>query len=594
MEKLRSWINQTFGRRIAAFFIPVICILIIVAGGISSWIYYSASLSQNRQNTADIIRQGNYTLDLYFQDIKTTSVLLADNDDLIYMLTNYDEMTLQEKFYEQESVDQALKNTSLMRDHILDCIIIGLNGYQTNMPDRPDLKEDADLLRKDWMQPCVTDTGGGFYYTGAHPADYYYGQDENADNVLSVVFPVRPYGERIGYIIVDLDFQKMNDIISSGNNVNGLHFLVADSSGTIVFSDDTEEINAQLPQEAVDQMSTRESFSFRYQGRDVFCTCGESSTTNWRFLGLIPAENIMRPVIQMVRILAFVVLPVFIILAFVLSVIISGRVKKPLNEIVDQLEKIDIDHPRPFTVKDSVGEIDYLAEKITEMSSKITNLINQVYKSEIITKDAQIEALISQINPHFLYNTLQLIKTESVKGHSAEVSSTVNYLSRFLRYTINNRKLYVTLSEEIDYIRSYVEIYRKRFPGKYSLTIESDADAEQVMIPKLTLQPIVENSVKHGLRIKEGPGEIRITVKNGNDLTVIIEDNGNGMDPADIPGLLDRIHHPDTTGVHVGLSNIQERLELGGGSGYGITQIESRPGSYFRITLKIRKGENYV
>lgn len=83
---------------------------------------------------------------------------------------------------------------------------------------------------------------------------------------------------------------------------------------------------------------------------------------------------------------------------------------------------MDIDHPSPFVVKNSVGEIDYLAEKITKMSRRITNLINQVYKAEIKRKDAQIEALISQINPHFLYNTLQLIKTESVKGKTQEVS----------------------------------------------------------------------------------------------------------------------------------------------------------------------------
>lgn len=593
MQRLEKWVNHTFGRRIAAFFIPVILMFILTVTGIGSRIAYASLLEISKRNIKGTVKQGNYTIDLYVQDIKTTAVLLADSEEVIYMLANYDKMNIREWFYQQELVDKILRNTSLMRDHILDCMIVGINGYQSNMPDRPELKNGIHILEEEWMQPCIRKKGG-FCYTGAHPADYYYGSGKLCKMVISVVLPVVWYGERLGYIIVDLDFQKMNEIVNAGNETDELRYLVADNEGNIVFSDQAQEINTALSEEARQKLKQEDAFFFQLHGREMFCIHGKSRATQWEFLGLTAKENIMRPVVRMRNILIFVILPFFLIIVFFVSVRVAGRVKKPLEEIVAQLEQIDIDHPQLFVVKHSVGEVEYLAEKITLMSQKITNLVNQVYKAEIKSKDAQIEALISQIHPHFLYNTLQLIKTESLKGNPKEVSETVNCLSRFLRYTINNRQIDVPMYEELEHIRVYVEIYKKRFPGKYTLTICTDEGVNEILIPKLILQPVVENAIKHGISVKNEPGTISVTVKNENDLLVVIEDNGVGMERSAAGKLLEDIHGAVGTDTHIGLGNIQQRLELGCGKGYGIISIESEKGKNFKVWIKIKKGQSDV
>lgn len=594
MEKISQFINHTFGRRIAAHFIPAIIALILFVNVISNSIYYTWFLQESQKNIRGIAKQGNYTMDLYFRDIKTTVVLLTENEALVSMLTHYDQMSIQERFYLQEEVDKLFNNTSLMGEHIQDCIVIGLNGYQTNMPDRAELKENADILSCAWMKPYVDAPKRGFYYTGAHIADYYYRKDRNNRNVLSVVFPVIRYGDCLGYIIVELDFLKMNAIVNGGNQTGEFQYLVADGEGTIVFSDRAEDINQKLPETVRKKLEKKDSFFFSYYGEEMYCVHEESSTTKWEFLVLTPKKRMLQPGRRIQKILFLGVLPLFIGLTILLSLKLSHRIKQPLEEIVEQLEQMDIDHPSPFVVKNSVGEIDYLAEKITKMSRRITNLINQVYKAEIKRKDAQIEALISQINPHFLYNTLQLIKTESVKGKTQEVSDTINCLSSFLRYTIDNKKLYVTLEEELDYIRAYIEIYKKRFPGKYTLQIHAGEEIRDSQIPKLTLQPVVENAVKHGMSKKDGPGILQITVTDGPDLMIVIEDNGVGLDEESLESLMKRIHSKDRTGSHVGLRNVQERLELDGGEDYGIINIESRPGENFKVYLRIKKGKKYV
>lgn len=597
MKKLNRFMNRTFGRRIAVYFIPAIIALILIINVISNSIYYTWFLQESQNNIRGMARQGNYTMDLYFRDIKTTVVLLAESDELVYMLTNYDSMSIQERFYMQEEVDKRFRNTSLMGDHILDCMVIGNNGYQTNIPDRAELKENADILSSEWMKEYVDSPERGFYYTGAHIADYYYKNDRNYKNVLSVVFPVIRYGNCLGYIIVDLDFLKMNEIVNGGNQTGEFRYLVVDGEGKIVFSDRAEEINETLPESVRKKLEKEDSFFFSYYGEEMYCVHEESSTTRWEFLVLTPKERMTQPGQQIQKILFLGVLPLFIGLTIGLSLKLSGRIKQPLEEIVEQLEQLDIDHPSPFVVRNSVGEIDYLADKITKMSRRITNLINQVYKAEIKRKDAQIEALISQINPHFLYNTLQLIKTESVKGETQEVRETINCLSCFLRYTIDNKKLYVTLEEELEYIRAYIEIYKKRFPGKYTLLIHAEEEALENFIPKLTLQPVVENAVKHGMSKKNGPGILQITVTDGTDLMIVIEDNGVGLDGRLLESLQKRIHSrggTDDTGSHVGLVNVQERLELDGGEDYGIVKMESRTGEYFKVYLRVKKGKKHV
>lgn len=589
MNKINQFMNHTFGRRIAVYFMPAIIVLILVISIISNYIYYTWFLQESQQNIKGMVKQGNYTMDLYFQDIKTTVVLLAESDELVYMLTNYEKMDIQEKFYTQEDVDKIFQNTSLMQEHILDCIVIGNNGYQTNMPDRAELKENADILNSKWMKDCRNPLKKGFYYTGVHPSNYYYRNHKNNKNVISVVFPVIRYGNCRGYIMVDLDFLKMNEIVNAGNQTSGFQYLVVDHSGKIVFSDEQAELNEKLSDNVRKKLETDDSFFFNYHGKQMFCVHEESSATKWEFLVLTAKERMTEPGARVQKILFLGVLPLFIGITILLSLKLSNRIKRPLEEIVEQLEQMDVDRFTHFAVKNSVGEIDYLAEKITEMSSRITRLINQVYKAEIKSKDAQIEALISQINPHFLYNTLQLIKTKSIKGETEEVGDTINCLSSFLRYTIDNKKLYVTLLEELDYIRAYIEIYKKRFPEKYTLMIYAENQVLENIIPKLTLQPIVENAVKHGMSKKNGAGIIQITVTDGADMMIVIEDNGVGLDEKSLERLFKKIHSKDDAGSHIGLRNVQERLQLDGGREYGIVKMESKEGENFKVYIRVKK-----
>lgn len=522
MKSYRVWINQSFSRRISAFFIAVILLLLLTVGEVSYYIYYSSILKETQQNIIGIVEQRNYTADLYFQDVKSTVVSLMDNEDITYMLKNYQDMSVIEKFYRQERIDELLMNTSLVREHILDCIIVGKNGYQTNMPDRYNLRYDMNMLDEEWLQPYLEKEPRKFYFTFSHENDYYFIQNGTARSAISVVFPLGNREKRLGYIIVDMDFQKMKKLISVSSGTKNLQFVVADENGNIVFADEEKEKNGKLPKDAYEQLDKSETFQFTQNGEKYFCVHQKSDSTGWELMGIMPKRILIKPAIELLKILCLLILPCFVLITILLSAKISKKIKAPLEEIVEQTELVDINHPEPFHVTDSVAEVEYLANKITEMIERMNHLVQLVYVAEVKKKDAQIEALISQINPHFLYNTLQLIKTEAVIGKPREVAGTVNCLSRFLRYTINNQELYVTFQEELIHIGSYLEIYKRRFPNKYELEVDVDDKARQFKVPKLILQPLVENAVKHGLRQKEGLGIIRIWAKTEEDLLICV------------------------------------------------------------------------
>lgn len=590
MERIKKFINKSFNRRIQVFFIPVIVLLIVIVSMVSYYVFYSAMKGQITDNIESVVEQANYTVDLYFKDAKTTMAYLAQQESIVHMLMNYNTMDTEEKYYEQREIDDILNNTSFMKEHISDCVIVGVNGYQSNMPQKYNIKMDKNLLEEDWMQPYIGEKQK-FYFTSAHKNNYYYRQEpEDAVNVISAILPVDYNQKRIGYIILDMDFNKMNELISLKKSMSGLQFLITDSEGKIIFADRSEEINKNVPSKIVESYQEEKNELYvSYNGQKNFAVYHPSEVTGWELLGIMPSKVLNRPASQLLKILIFIILPVFILLTFLLSRIMTRRIKEPLSGLVVQMEGVDIEHPSPFVVEDSVAEIEELGNKITDMIERINLLVKQSYLLEMNKKDAQIEALMSQINPHFLYNTLQLIKTDAVMNDSKNVSYIINCLSKFLRYTINNKQMYVKLSEEIGHIHYFSEIYKLRFPGKFEMDIKIPDSLYDVSVPKLILQPLIENAIRHGIQAKEDGGYILVSGwSEEEDLYIGIEDNGKGIPEALLKHVRERVCHPGKEEGHVGLSNVHERIILRDGSGYGLISITSSENEFTKLVLRLK------
>ena len=178
----------------------------------------------------------------------------------------------------------------------------------------------------------------------------------------------------------------------------------------------------------------------------------------------------------------------------------------------------------------SRDELGHLSQEFNLMTEEINRLVNEVYLLSIKEKEAQLSALQSQINPHFIYNTLESINMMAIQANDYAVSDTVHALGRLLRYTVDKYDRLVPLSEELDFIQAYMMIQNVRFGSRLRLILEVDGEVDQVKVPKLLLQPLVENAIEHGFNNMAEEGRIWVSVvRFEEDLLLTVRDNGRGF-----------------------------------------------------------------
>lgn len=283
-------------------------------------------------------------------------------------------------------------------------------------------------------------------------------------------------------------------------------------------------------------------------------------------------QNVFENTIRFSLIALSFIVVLIALLSYHIPLSISRPIRK-LSEVTDQVAKGDL------SVRANVGtgaEVGVLSDSLNSMIDKINELLEQVTKEQVRLRKAEFELLQSQINPHFLYNTLDTIIWLAEAGEQKQVVSMVGSLSEFFRTSLNQGKDIVSLKEELQHVRSYLEIQQVRYQDILYYEINVPKDLDKYSIPKITIQPLVENALYHGIKNKRGPGRIIINGRKEKDYFVLmIEDNGIGMTQERLGQVRDGIRNkvPGEKDIY-GLYNVNERIRLNFGEEYGIS-IES-------------------
>ena len=279
--------------------------------------------------------------------------------------------------------------------------------------------------------------------------------------------------------------------------------------------------------------------------------------------------------VEMIRfsVVAFAAIFVLITaLSYYIPLSITRPIRK-LSEVTDQVAKGDL------TVRSDVrsgAEVSVLSDSLNTMIDKIDELLEQVKKEQIRLRKAEFELLQSQINPHFLYNTLDAIVWLAEAGEQKKVVSMVGSLSDFFRTSLNQGKDIITIKEELQHSRSYLEIQQMRYQDILNYEIHVPEELHRYLIPKITIQPLVENALYHGIKNKRGLGRIVISGRKEEDFLILqIEDNGIGMSKERLDQVKEGMNQKIPTEKDIyGLYNVNERIRLNFGEKYGIS-IES-------------------
>lgn len=286
---------------------------------------------------------------------------------------------------------------------------------------------------------------------------------------------------------------------------------------------------------------------------------------------------------------------IVMILSVCLSCIFSYKISYDIDKLVQAMEDIKKgDFCTSIDIK-SNDEIGLLAKQFIKMSERLNILINRTLRLKISEREAKIKALQAQISPHFLYNALDLINWKLIDNEDYETSDILISLSNMLRYSIDDSRSMVRLEEELNQIENYLKIQASRFQDRFTYSVYIEEDLKSLNVPKMILQPIVENSINHGVEnTKDGHIEIKI-YKNLKDILISVYDTGNGMTQERVDYVNNKIKENeqiiDDEDTHIGLSNVNSRLKYIFGEQSKIT-IESLEGEYTHVLLKIQQERN--
>ncbi|MEG1943038.1 MAG: sensor histidine kinase, partial [Angelakisella sp.] len=322
--------------------------------------------------------------------------------------------------------------------------------------------------------------------------------------------------------------------------------------------------------------------TFMAQRRTV--TIKSVGYTGWKIVGVTPSEGISLSTLKSNLFILFLLLFCLTVLVMINSYI-SSRVSNPILELekaVKQLEEGNLD---AHIEVQGFYEVRHLGTAIKNMAVRIRQLMEDIVEEHESKRKSELDTLQSQINPHFLYNTLDIIVWMIENERKAEAVKAVTALARFFRSSLSKGKTIITIADELEHVRNYLTIQKMRYKNRFEYTITAEEGTEQLATIKLILQPLVENAIYHGMEFMDGDGEIDISVRRLNELLCIhISDNGPGMTPDVLQTLISGNHPASKRGSGIGVKNVNERIQLYFGKEYGL-EILSEPDSGTEIII---------
>ena len=385
------------------------------------------------------------------------------------------------------------------------------------------------------------------------------------------------YSENIGYLIINFKKKDLEDIIGKINSIEGGISCIVNTNGDVIASSNNDTYSKY--EDTIKQIKPTTDTNLSkvdINNNTVFIQSSYIDNTDWRIINIVP-YNIISSEINNQRIILIIIVFIFGGASLGAGFYFFNSINKRLSKVIKGMREVHTNNLDNFIDNDSDDELGELISNYNYMIAKMSVLVDEQYKSGKAVKNAELKALQSQINPHFLYNTLDMINWMAYKNMNSEIRLAVKNLAKFYKLSLNKGNDITPIDDELSHVSLYVDIQNMRYSNRISLEINVDSDIRSYLIPKITLQPIVENSITHGIFAK-GDVEGRIIITGSiidNDIYLKVSDDGIGIKESDLPLILSSEKHKSinkqSKGSGYGIRNINERLKLYYGDDYGLS-----------------------
>lgn len=383
--------------------------------------------------------------------------------------------------------------------------------------------------------------------------------------VVTISRDVKDAGGNQMRIAMDIRFDKIANYVDDVGIGQRGYCYITDTDGNIIYHP-----RQQLIYSGVKEMESTGIEEGAEIKADAIYTAHTIRNSNWRIVGVCYVdEMITEKVESLVGLLIFILVTV-LISAMVVGMLISGLFSKPAKRLTGAMREFE-KNAENFTYKQVGGteEIVALSDSFDHMVIRIQRLMDKVRKEEITLRKTELNALQAQINPHFLYNTLDAIAWLCEDGRNEDAEEMVNALARLFRISISKGHELIPIEKEIQHAESYLKIEKFRYKNQFTYKFEVDESCLEYLCNKITLQPIIENAIYHGLNRMVDEGEIKIGIsQDETGIIFTVEDNGVGMTPEQCKEIL---HKESGSRTGIGIKNVNDRIKIYFGDEYGLT-----------------------
>jgi Predicted signal transduction protein with a C-terminal ATPase domain len=450
------------------------------------------------------------------------------------------------------------------------------------------LKSDK-VAAQPFFQKAIERQGTALYFSLPHMQNLFSGQRSYVLSVSRSVEYMRGGQIQTGVMLMDVEYSSLRTLIERITLGQSGYAYLLDESDRLVCHPYEQRIDSGLMTEDITAVSksllgvTQDSA----QGKERVLIAATVNKTRWRLVGVAYFDEITTLESAFIRIFSVVLLGAALI-AFACAAMASHFVTRPIIVVERTMQKVIGGNLNVSLNETGFREIRSVSSAFNHMLSRIRALMSQILVEQETKRLHELNALQAQINPHFLYNTLDSIIWMEERGRGKEAIKMVSALAKLFRIAISRGKPMIKVEEELEHVRNYLIIQKMRFKDKFAYTLEATEEALREATVKLIVQPIVENCINHAIDQISGE-ELHIDIRaftDENNLIFTVRDDGVGIAPEQMPELLTQ--NAGTSGI--GLKNVHERIMLTYGSAYGIS-VDSHENEYTLVTITLPKGK---
>ena len=540
--------------------------------------FTSATETMLKDENRRIIDQVNKNLDVYLRNMMRVS------DSMYYRVIKNSNLAV-------DPIDQSMNLLyETNRDFLVSIVVVDENGRLVGVSPVSKLKKTVRPEEQEWFVRA-TNKIENLHFSTPHVQNLFEDPDFRYRWVISLSRAVELTsngGIRHGVLLVDMNFSGIEQLFKDISLGNSGYIYLTDSEGEIIYHPRQQLLYSNLVRE-----NNLEAFQYedgshveKYQGEERVITVKSVGYTGWKIIGVTPMKDMTSDYYH-IRLFAVFILSFIMFLMIFANLYLSSRIADPIKALensVKKLEKGDMD------VKIAIGgsyEIQHLGKTIRSMVKQMRKLMDDIVVEQESKRKSELDALQSQINPHFLYNTLDMIVWMVENERYSEAISMVTALARLFRISLSKGRNIIPVSNELEHARNYLTIQMVRFKNKFQIDINAEPETLRLSTIKLIIQPLLENAIYHGMEYMDGDGEISVhAYVKDKDLYIDVTDNGIGIPEEICKTLLTDHSRIRSKGSGIGLRNVHERIQLYYGSSYGLT-ILSEPdvGTTVRIHL---------